>query len=74
MVSFSTCGVIRSCGVIKMENHLVSTFEISLVSHMMLIVEIKFSAYKQANKQTPKSEDKSLCLAAGATKKEISNR
>ena len=39
----------------------------------MLIVEIKFSVYKQAYKQSLKSEDKSLCSAAGSTKKEILN-
>ena len=61
----------------KMKIHLLSIFAISIVSHLVSIFEIKFSVYKQASKQaskqptkqTPYREDKSLCSAAGATKK-----
>ena len=61
----------------KMKSHLLSIFAISIVSHLVSIFEIKFSVYKQASKQptnqptkqTPYREDKSLCSAAGATKK-----
>ena len=63
----------------KMKSHLLSIFAISIVSHLVSIFEIKIclQVSKQTNnqptnqptKQTPYREDKSLCSAAGATKK-----